>query len=124
MALRKKPASVAASQVKKNTPDKAPGASFVANAPLPQQELEVSPHGGAGGGEREHTKQDLIQMGSTAVREALEAQGRYSRKRKREHAVKGSTGEDNKIRMWARLMGITLGYTTTQRLRKRFGIRT
>ena len=59
---------------------------------------------------KEYTTTDLIQMGPVAVRDALEAQGRYSRKRRREHARRGSTGEDNLIRKWARVMGINLGY--------------
>ena len=54
--------------------------------------------------------EDLIQMGPQAVREALEAQSRYCRKRHKEHAHKATKGEDNKIRTWAKLMGIPLGY--------------
>ena len=42
-------------------------------------------------------KCDLIRMGPAIVRASLEAQGRYSRKWHREHAVEHSTGEENKI---------------------------
>ena len=45
-------------------------------------------------------------MGPSVVRTALEAQSRYSRKRHREAAYEARTGEDNKIRKWAELMGI------------------
>lgn len=55
------------------------------------------------------TKYDLIRMGPAIVRVLLEAQGRYSRKRRREHASEHSTGEENKIRIWAKLFDINLG---------------
>ena len=56
------------------------------------------------------TKEDLIQMGPAAVRQLLEAQGRYSRKRRREHACEGATGKANAIRKFAGVLGISLGY--------------
>jgi hypothetical protein len=55
------------------------------------------------------TKDDLIRMMPAVVRGSLEAQGRYSRKRHKEHAVEKSMGEENKIRKWAKLLGINLG---------------
>ena len=57
----------------------------------------------------DETKADVIRMGPVLVRRVLEAQGRCSRKRHREHAVAHSTGEDNKIRKWAKLLNINLG---------------
>ena len=62
-----------------------------------------------GGHYKDDTKDDVIRMGPAVVRSLLEAQGRYSRKRHREHAVAYSTGEDNKIRKWAKLLNINLG---------------
>ena len=56
------------------------------------------------------TKEELIRMGPAVVRQVLEAQGRYSRKRRREHAYEGSTGKANNIRIFARILGINLGY--------------
>ena len=56
------------------------------------------------------TKEDLIEMGPAAVRQILEAQGRYSRKRHREHAYQASTGKVNNVRNFARVLGINLGY--------------
>ena len=55
------------------------------------------------------TKADVIRMGPVLVRRVLEAQGRCSRKRHREHAVARSTGSDNKVRKWAKLLDINLG---------------
>ena len=55
------------------------------------------------------TKDDLIRMGSAAVRDSLESQRRYSRKRHRAHAVVLSTGEENEISKWAKLLDINLG---------------
>ena len=55
------------------------------------------------------TKADLIRMGPVVVRFWLEAQGRCSRKRHREHAVAHSTGDENKVRKWAKLLDINLG---------------
>ena len=55
------------------------------------------------------TREDLIQMGPAAVREILESQGRYSRKRHREQAYAVSTGQENKIRIWADLLNISRG---------------
>ena len=49
-------------------------------------------------------------MGPAAVRQTLDAQGRYCRKRRREHVHKGRTGEENLIRQWATLMGIDRYY--------------
>ena len=56
------------------------------------------------------TKEELIRMGTAAVRHVLETQGRYSRKRRREHAYEGSTGKSNNIRKCAKIFGINLGY--------------
>jgi hypothetical protein len=53
------------------------------------------------------TKDDLIRMMPAVVRGSLEAQGRYSRKRHKEHAVEKSMGEENKIRKWAKLLTLT-----------------
>ena len=43
------------------------------------------------------------------MRSTLEAQGRYSRKRHRGHGQENSTGEENQIRKWAKLLGMDLG---------------
>ena len=67
-------------------------------------------HGVAVGGAHEDTRKGLLQMGPQAVREALEAQRRYSRKRHREDAHEERIGETNTIRLLAALMGICLGY--------------
>ena len=48
-------------------------------------------------------------MGPADVRDALEGQTRYSRKRRREHAVQESTGEVNAIGILAKLFSINLG---------------
>ena len=55
------------------------------------------------------TKDELIRLGPTTVRNLLEAQSRYSRKRHREHAHKNTKGEENKIRKWAKMLDIGLG---------------
>ena len=43
------------------------------------------------------------------VRSALEAQSRYSRRKHRGHGQENSTGEENRIRKWAKLLGIGPG---------------
>ena len=58
---------------------------------------------------RNRARDDLIRMGPTAVRRVLQAQTRYSRKQHRDYAVLHSTGEENKIRNWAKLFNINLG---------------
>ena len=55
------------------------------------------------------TKDDLTGLEHAIVRSILEAQGRYSRKRHREHAWEKRTVEEDKIRKWANLLGISLG---------------
>ena len=55
------------------------------------------------------TKDELIRLGPTTVRNLLEAQSRYSRKRHREHAHKNTKGEENKIWKWAKMLDIGLG---------------
>ena len=55
------------------------------------------------------TKDALVRMGPSTVRNVLEAQGRYSRKRHKEHAYENSKGQKNKIRKWAKVLGINLG---------------
>ena len=55
------------------------------------------------------TKDELIRLGPTTVRNLLEAQSRYSRKRHREHAHKNTKGEENKIQKWAKMLDIGLG---------------
>ena len=62
------------------------------------------------GGAHEDTREGLIQMGPQAVRESLAAQRRYSRKRHREDAHEGRTGETNRIGLWVALLGICLVY--------------
>ena len=55
------------------------------------------------------TKDDVIRMGPATVRTLLESQRRYSRKRHRARAVAKSTGEENRILKWAKLLDIKLG---------------
>ena len=55
------------------------------------------------------TKDELTRLGPTTVRNLLEAQSRYSRKRHREHAHKNTKGEENKIQKWAKMLDIGLG---------------
>ena len=62
-----------------------------------------------GGHYCDDTKDDVIRMGPAVVRNLLESQGRYSRKRHRARAVAQSTSEENKIPKWAKLLGINLG---------------
>lgn len=58
---------------------------------------------------RNRARDDLICMGPIAVRRVLEAQTRYSRKAHKRYAVLHSTGEEDKIRNWAKLFNIHLG---------------
>ena len=71
-----------------------------------------------GGRSSVDTKDDLIRMGSAAVRNSLESQRRYSRKRHRARAVAQSSGEENKISKWAKLLVINLGKVVDDSSRK------